>query len=77
MTCTLTSSEGAYCASGEVVPNSARGVITFSNGCKPNRACVAQGPVNGASNQAQYCYGPGQLKNNEKTDITMGCYCSL
>lgn len=71
------SPEGAYCASGEVVPTSARGAITFSNGCKPNRQCAAQGPVNGAANAAQYCYGPGQTRNKERTDITMGCYCSL
>lgn len=71
------SPEGAYCASGEVVPASARGAITFSNGCKPNRQCAAQGPVKGAVHVAQYCYGPRQTRNKERTDITMGCYCSL
>lgn len=71
------SPEGAYCASGEVIPASARGIISFSNGCSPNRQCAAQGPVNGASHQGRFCYGPNQSKNNQRTDVTMGCYCSL
>ncbi|MFM8270396.1 MAG: IPT/TIG domain-containing protein, partial [Pseudomonadota bacterium] len=71
------SPEGAYCASGELIPGSTRGVIKFSNGCKLNRSCAAWGLVNGAVNVAQYCYGPKQIRNKEKTDITMGCYCGF
>ena len=71
------SPEGAYCSSGEVIPNSARGVINYARGCRPNRSCIAQGPVKGATSQAQFCYGPGQVKNREASDITMGCYCGL
>jgi hypothetical protein len=71
------SPEGAYCSSGEVIPNSARGVVNYARGCRPNRTCLAQGRVNGATSQAQFCYGPGQAKNREASDITMGCYCGL
>jgi len=71
------SPEGAYCASGEVIPASAQGMISFPNGCSPNRQCAAQGSVNGASHQGRFCYGPRQSKNNQRTDVTMGCYCSL
>lgn len=70
------SPEGAYCTSGEVVPSSARGVISFTYGCMPNKTCAAQGRVNGSQNQTRYCYGPGQSRNNQKTDITVGCFCS-
>lgn len=70
-----TDKTGASCSSGEIVPNSARGVIDYRNGCKPNRTCSGQGPVNGAASEGGFCYGPGQAKNNEKTDVTMGCYC--
>lgn len=70
-----TDKTGASCSSGEIVPQSARGVIDFRNGCKPNRACSGQGPINGAASEGGFCYGPGQAKNNEKTDVTMGCYC--
>ncbi|NBX76928.1 MAG: hypothetical protein EBQ92_10275, partial [Proteobacteria bacterium] len=71
------SPEGSYCTSGEVIPASARGVISYVRGCRPNKSCPVQGPVNGATSQAQYCYGPRQVKNKQTTDITMGCYCGL
>jgi subtilisin family serine protease len=73
----LASSEGAYCASGEIIPASSRSVLKFTHGCKPNRKCVAQGPVSGAATSGQFCYGPRQTRNKERTDITVGCFCGL
>ncbi|NBV50841.1 hypothetical protein EBR78_06445, partial [bacterium] len=71
------SPEGARCASGEVIPRSSHPRVAFRHGCKPNRRCLPQGIVRGAINNYQYCYGPGQRRNNELTDVTMGCYCGL
>jgi hypothetical protein len=71
------SSEGANCTSGEVIPKSARGVINYVRGCSPKKNCSAQGIVSGATSQSRFCYGPGQRRNAQATDITMGCYCGL
>ena|GEM_PF-2778175 len=71
------SPEGAYCSSGEVVPASSRGVLSFVYGCRPNRRCIAQGQVNGATQAGQFCYGPSQVRNRQTTDITMGCFCGV
>lgn len=68
------SPEGALCASGEVRPASAIGIVQFKKGCWPN--CAAEGPsVMGAQSIGGSCYKPGQKRDNDRTDVTMGCFC--
>ena len=68
------SPEGAQCASGEVRPRSATGVVTPHYGCWPN--CNVQGDVDGAMvKNRRYCYKPGQKQDSDTTDRTTGCYC--
>ena len=65
--------EGAHCMSGEV--RSASGIaqgITFPWGCWP--ACTPLGPHQATSNGTN-CYMPGQTKDGDPTDRTVGCYC--
>jgi hypothetical protein len=68
------SPEQSRCMSGEVRPASgvAQG-ITFPNGCWGG--CAPQpGPIVSAS-LGRYCYYPGQTKDADVTDITVGCFC--
>jgi len=66
------SREGAQCVSGENRAASAVGIIAFQNGCWPN--CSPQSP-NVAVSAGRMCYSPGQKRDNDRTDVTMGCYC--
>jgi hypothetical protein len=70
------SPEGSYCTSGELIPASAVGKVTYSNGCWPNRNCRAQG-VRAGTSVGQFCYGAAQRRDRSKSDITMGCFCDL
>lgn len=65
--------EGAHCMSGEV--RSASGImqgIVFTWGCFPD--CLGEGPHQ-ATSSGGYCYKPGQKKDNDDTDRTVGCFC--
>lgn len=66
------SREGAQCVSGENRAASAVGVIAFQNGCWPN--CSPQSP-SAAVSVGRMCYSPGQKRDNDRTDVTMGCFC--
>lgn len=69
----VASSDGAYCASGEVRPVSAIAAgIKFTFGC--TGGCVAGAPP-GAQSSGPYCYLPGQKHDADKTDRTVGCFC--
>ncbi len=63
---------GAACVSGEARPESATGQIPFTKGCwgpctpMGNLATEAVGP---------FCYAKGQVRDADKTDLTVGCYC--
>lgn len=70
------SPEGSVCASGEHIPLSAVGKISFRYGCSPFKDCRAQGTKNGIQ-VAQHCYGVNQRRDKSRTDITVGCYCDL
>jgi hypothetical protein len=65
--------EGAHCMSGEVRSGSgiAQG-ITFPWGCYSS--CAPMGPHQ-ASSEGTNCYMPGQKKDGDPTDRTVGCYC--
>lgn len=69
----VASSDGAYCASGEVRPASAIAAgIKFTFGC--TGGCVAGAPP-GAQSVGSRCYLPGQKRDADKTDLTVGCFC--
>jgi len=67
------SPEKARCASGEQRPPSAIGTVTFSYGCWPN--CNPGNSPDTAS-VGNRCYSPGQVRDNDVTDTTVGCFCS-
>jgi len=66
-------SDGSFCASGEVRPAGASG-ISYSYGTWGSGAEFTSGQSIG-----RYCYGskPGknQKQDNDRTDITVACYC--
>jgi hypothetical protein len=67
------SPEGTRCMSGEVRP--ASGInqgIQFSYGCWGG--CAPNNP-SASSSDGKYCYMPGQKKDNDSSDITVGCFC--
>ncbi|MCB0403580.1 MAG: hypothetical protein KDD51_02270 [Bdellovibrionales bacterium] len=66
------SPEGHKCASGELIPQSAVGLVSFRWGCWPN--CSPHGAPNGQSKYG-YCYGTNQKRDWDATDITVGCFC--
>jgi hypothetical protein len=70
------SPEGAMCASGEVRPESAIGIVQFTKGCWPNCAPDAPGVVVDAASVGKHCYKPGQKRDNDRTDLTVGCFCN-
>ena len=70
------SPEGSYCTSGEQIPASAVGRISFQYGCWPSKTCRAQGSRSTLS-IGRFCYGASQRRDNGRTDVTMGCYCGL
>ncbi|MCK5796692.1 MAG: hypothetical protein KAI47_05895 [Deltaproteobacteria bacterium] len=69
------SPEGARCMSGEVRPPSgvAQG-ITFKYGCWP-AGCPPQSAPLLSESDGKYCYLPGQKKDWNSTDKTVGCFC--
>jgi len=67
------SREGALCASGENRPSSAFGSIQFIHGVWPN---ATPEPYNNAASVGGYCYKPGQKRDYDRTDITVGCFCN-
>ncbi|MEZ4751055.1 MAG: hypothetical protein R3B54_10665 [Bdellovibrionota bacterium] len=69
----IDSPEGHRCASGELIPQSAVGVVNFRYGCWPN--CSPHGAPAGRSYSNRYCYGTGQKRDNDRTDKIVGCFC--
>ncbi len=65
------SPEGAQCVSGESQALSAVGKIVYTYGTWGGGP---QASISSQSNGA-YCYRPGQKKDNDRTDITVGCFC--
>lgn len=65
------SPDGAQCVSGEAQAQSAVGRIVYSYGT------WGAVPVGMTSTQSSgpYCYKPGQKKDNDRSDITVGCFC--
>ena len=69
----IASSDGAMCTSGELIPASAVGAISYNNnGCWPS--CNAHAAPNGHS-EGNNCYGDGQNHDGDNTDRTAGCFC--
>ena len=66
------SPEGAQCASGETRAASSFNKISYVHGCWPN---CAPNPHSKASSVGGSCYEPGQKKDWDRTDITVGCFC--
>lgn len=64
------SPEGAQCTSGENQVNSAIGQIVYSYGTWGGVA-----PSVPATSSGRFCYKPGQKRDNDRTDITVGCFC--
>lgn len=64
------SPEGAQCTSGETQVNSALGQIVYSYG-----TWGSVGTNVPARSSGGYCYKGGQKQDNDKTDITVGCFC--
>lgn len=69
----IRSPEGAYCTSGENVLASAVPWIVYKYGCWPN--CTPT-TVNNAESNNNDCYEPDQKRDNDRTDITVGCFCN-
>ncbi|MCB0418920.1 MAG: hypothetical protein KDD39_14835 [Bdellovibrionales bacterium] len=70
------SPEGHKCASGELIPQSAIGVVNFRYGCW--RDCNPHGAPDGQSYKKRsvwYCYGTGQKRDSDRTDRIVGCFC--
>lgn len=66
------SADGAQCASGEIRPFSAAGKINYAYGCW--KGCAPQANTQSVS-IGQFCYSPSSKHDNDRTDITVGCYC--
>jgi len=64
----IADSAGNFCASGENRPVSATG-ISYSYGTWGGSGS------SGGQSQGARCYRPGQKKDNDETDFTVGCYC--
>lgn len=67
------SKEGAQCVSGENRAASALAVIPFTYGCFPSHCSPEH--TSKAVSMGGYCYKPGQKHDNDRTDITVGCFC--
>ena len=71
----IPSPDGFSCTSGEERPQSAIGVVNYSpTGCWHNCGYPEGGP--GASSVGHRCYAPGQKRDNDRTDTTVGCFCA-
>ncbi len=67
------SREGAVCASGENRPLSAiHAGISFQYGPRHDRG--GSHSLNTFS-EGRFCYQPGQKRDNDATDLTVGCFC--
>ncbi|MBY0370397.1 hypothetical protein K2X33_06905 [bacterium] len=66
----ILSPDSARCASGEVRPNSARGILTFPYGTWGEDGYTAS-----SSSSGNYCYGVGQNPDHDDSDYTVGCFC--
>lgn len=67
------SPEGAECASGENAIASAMHEVAFRYGCFPSQ-CRVKVRANSLSD-GRFCYEPGQKRDNDRTDVTVGCFC--
>jgi hypothetical protein len=70
----IASPDGFKCTSGENRPLSAiEANVNYRFGC--SGSCdTPEGSEQAASNNV-FCYHPGQKKNYQATDLTVGCYC--
>ncbi len=69
------SPDGFSCVSGEVRGWSAIGVVNFApTGCWHD--CRFPEGRTGSVRVGYRCYSPGQKRDNDRTDITVGCYCA-
>lgn len=74
------SPENHYCMSGEVRPQSGIGVISQLEGCFGNCAQTTNRAL--SRSDGRFCYEPAtpgrnaQKKDNDRTDRTMGCFCT-
>ena len=68
------SPDGFSCVSGEVRGSSAIGEVNFSpTGCWHD--CGRPEGRTGSVSVGSRCYSPGQKRDNDRTDTTLGCYC--
>jgi hypothetical protein len=71
----IPSPDGFNCTSGEERPQSAIGVVNFApTGCWHD--CREPEGRPGATSVGPRCYAPGQKRDNDRTDITLGCFCA-
>jgi hypothetical protein len=69
------SPDGFSCVSGEARPLSAIGKVDFApTGCWHN--CAQPEGLPGAVSVDGRCYSPGQKRDNDRTDTTLGCFCA-
>ena len=69
------SPDGFSCTSGEERPWSAIGVVNYApTGCWHD--CRSPEGRAGAVSVGSRCYAPGQKRDNDRTDTTVGCYCA-
>lgn len=69
------SPDGFSCVSGEVRGWSAIGVVNFApTGCWHD--CGFPEGSRGSVSVGYRCYSPGQKRDNDRTDITLGCHCA-
>ena len=68
------SEDGFECVSGEVRGQSAIGEVDFSpTGCW--HSCSRPEGRSGSESVGHRCYSPGQKRDNDRTDTTVGCHC--
>lgn len=69
------SPDGFGCTSGEERPQSAIGIINYTpTGCWHDCRFPEGRP--GAISIGYRCYAPGQKRDNDRTDMTVGCFCA-
>jgi len=69
------SPDGFSCTSGEERPWSAIGVVNYApTGCWHDCRFPEGRP--GAVSVGPRCYAPGQKRDNDRTDTTVGCFCA-
>ena len=71
----IPSPDGFSCTSGEERPQSAIGVVNYApTGCWHDCRYPEGRP--GATSIGHRCYAPGQKRDNDRTDTTVGCFCA-